>query len=73
MSWAWRLLEYLPVPRWVSDARGRFVRVWRLHRQRARKLRPGAHVHESVHLRMQEEPLAYHPANLPDEHEVVSR
>jgi uncharacterized protein (DUF2235 family) len=73
MSWAWRLLEYLPVPRWVSDAQGRFVRVWRLHRERARNVRPGAYVHESVHARMEEEPLAYHPQNLPDTHEVVPR
>ncbi len=72
MSWAWRLLEYLPVPRWVTDAQGRFMRVWRMHRQRARTVRKGAYVHESVHVRMREEP-AYHPPNLPDEHEVVSR
>ena len=46
---------------------------WRLWRPAQRVIPAGALVHESVRVRMSDEPLQYNPANLPPEHTVVSR
>jgi uncharacterized protein (DUF2235 family) len=73
MTLAWKLLEYLPIPRWVSDGEGRFVRRFRIHRNRRRALPPGALVHESVHMRMSVPPLGYRPDNVRDSHTPVLR
>lgn len=64
--WLWQLSERLPIPRWSQGADGRWERHWRPHRARARTLRPGALVHESVYQRLRLF-SAYRPSNLRDD------
>lgn len=61
--WLWQLSERLPIPRWLQTADGRWQRRWQPHRERARTLREGALVHESVYLRRDSDPN-YRPVNL---------
>jgi hypothetical protein len=49
---AWHLLEWLPLPRWRPDGAGGWVRRWRPHLGRARRVPPRALVHASVDARM---------------------
>jgi uncharacterized protein (DUF2235 family) len=49
----WNLLEWLPFPRWRQSDDGSWVRRWRCHRHRARRVPPGSVLHSSVAIRME--------------------
>ncbi len=57
----WRLLEYLPIPRWWRDSGGVWRRSWRPHLGAARRPGAGARVHSSMQERQQQVP-GYQPA-----------
>jgi hypothetical protein len=61
--WYWRVLEYLPLPRWVADGSGGWERRWGCHRARLRRLQDHTRLHESIRIRMAGIP-AYQPGNL---------
>ncbi len=57
----WRLLEYLPIPRWWRDSEGTWHRSWRPQLGAARRPAAGARVHAATLLRQQAAP-GYQPA-----------
>jgi uncharacterized protein (DUF2235 family) len=59
----WRVVEYLPLPRWRPDAAGVWYRRFRCHRERARTVAPTATIHRSVEARIASGHAA--PENLP--------
>ena len=63
LKWQWKWLEYVPLPRWSSDA-GKPAFRMRPHLRARRNIRPGEEIHPSVQLLMQHG--QYEPANVND-------
>ena len=61
----WKLVEWLPLPRWQVNDQGHYQRRWRWHRGRHRVPPANAQIHHSVRLRQELQP-GYAQGRIPD-------
>ncbi|KAI6044766.1 hypothetical protein EDC04DRAFT_3105514 [Pisolithus marmoratus] len=61
ITWAWWLLEIIPLPSISKGQDGKWHKTWSIHLGKGRELPPQAKLHHTVELRMKHAPSKYKP------------